>query len=139
MSEANTLPFVTSSFSVSGDRLQPDAVTKAIGIEPTETGLKGTKRRPESPVLLQRSFWAVELEKERIDDIDSGLSRLLDIVWPQRKHVKEFLRLTGFEAGFSTTVTIRACRPLYCLRGPTLRRIAYFDIPFVIDIFDYSE
>lgn len=137
MSDSRAL--VSSWFSISGEDLLPDRCTEAIGLEPTEIGIKGKKRRPESLGQLRTSFWAIGFERERSDNIEEGLSRLLDLLLPKQREISEFLREGRQSAGFKTSVTIHEHRPLYCLGPDTLTRLASFGLEYCLDIYDYSD
>ena len=138
MDSADPRPLITSTFAIEGDTLDPEEVTRLIGVEPTETGLIGMKRsagRPDAPT----SYWWLKIRKQPDYDIEPGIARILDILWPQREKVVRFLRGSDFAAIFTTGVSIYQDRPIYSLGPDTLRRLSYFDVRYCIDIFDYTE
>jgi hypothetical protein len=57
-------------FCVYSDKVQPEAITKIVGLEPNETALAGAKRR--TPMLIPRqNMWKVTSgvsAKNRLDD-----------------------------------------------------------------------
>ena len=132
-------PLISSHFSIHGETLDPQDCTKTIGIIPTFAGRKGTKRRPGSLVALQTSIWTVSFSKEPSYSTDEEISRLIDLLWPHRLKVREYLSSTGFEAGFGNSVTIYEDRPLYSLSSSTIQRIAVFGVDYGLDVFDYSK
>ena len=133
-------PLITSGFSIAGKDLDPDRCSLLIGMEATEVGHIGEKRRPESLVALRTSFWEISVPKMASDEIDACLKKVIDILWPKRERVMEFLEKEQFdEAGFFTIVSIHADRPLYEISADTLRRLSYFQTSYTIDINDYSD
>jgi hypothetical protein len=68
--------------------------------------------------------WGITIEKRRSYSIDEALTELLDILWPQRKKIMEFLSSNPVSAIFCTNVTINEERPEYCLLPETLQRLA---------------
>ncbi len=83
--------------------------------------------------------WGITIEKRRVFSIDEALVELLNILWPQRAKILEFLSTHHLSATFCTNVTIYEGRPEYCLSPETLQRLAYFKTEYCLDIFDYSE
>lgn len=133
-----TAPLITSAFGIWGDELDPAECTLATGLTPTEFEIKGQSRpggRPPVPV----TNWGITLEKRRYYSLDEALSELLDLLWPQREKVMEFIASHPVSAVFSANVTIHQDRPEYNLSPHTLQRLAYFKVEFCLDIFDYRD
>jgi hypothetical protein len=133
-------PLITNYFTITGLSLDPRECTRLLGIEPTETSKvvqRGTflDGRPH----VREAFWSIEFSKEPSWEIEGGLLRIIDILWPQRRKVVDLLSATGFDASFGTNVTIHASRPLYILSPQTLSRLSYFGAEYGLDIFDNSE
>ena len=135
-----TRPLITNYFSITDFSLDPEECTRFLEIEPTETS-KAVQRgtfldgRPH----IRDAFWTIEFSKEPSWEIEEGLSKIIEILWPQRSKVVEFLSTTGFDASFGTNVTIYASRPLYVLSPQVLKEMSYFGAEYGLDIFDYSE
>ncbi len=135
---AETAPLITSAFGIWGDELDPAECTLATGLTPTELEIKGQPRpggRPPVPV----TNWGITLEKRRLYSLDKALSELLDLLWPQREKMLEFIASHSVSAIFSANVTIYQDRPEYNLSPDTLQRLAYFKVEFCLDIFDYRD
>jgi len=135
---SDTSPLITSVFGIWGDQLNPAECTRAIGLTPTEVEIKG-QDRPEGRPPVPVTHWGITLEKRRSYSIEEPLSELLDLLWPQRERVVEFITSHPVSAAFSTNITINNDRPEYCLSPKTLQRLAYFKVEYCLDIFDYSD
>lgn len=136
----NTETWVTSGFCISGKDLDPADCTEKIGIEPTETGLVGNKRRPESLGKLVTSFWTFKNEEVEADNIDEGLNKILDILWPVRFAVRGYV--TGkshWDCGFFSTVTVYDLEPEYSLESTTMTKMSFFGLSYGLEIYDYSN
>jgi hypothetical protein len=135
-----TRPLITSFFAIGDINLDPDECTRLVGLNPTTTSQAIPKGfLPNGKVRIKDATWSIRFDKEPVWGIDEGLHRILDILWPQRDRVVEFLGTTGFSALFGTNVTIHASRPLYSLSPKTIRRMSFFGLEYLFDIFDYSE
>jgi len=133
-------PLISSAFSIEGKDFDPDECTKAIGIQPNEIGRIGEKLRPDSLGTLKISFWSISFIKEATYDLDEGLVKVLETMWPKREKILEYLRVGSFDnAAFSSTVNIYVDRPLYRIRPEVLRRFAFFGVEYIFDVHDYSE
>lgn len=131
-------PLITTAFSLDGEDLDPSVCTREIGLEPTHAGRKGEKLRSTSHVALLTGVWTISV-KQRSLDTSEGLEELLDILWPHRFALRQFLRKTLWEAAFSTSMTIREERPLYHLSAGVIHRISFFRVSYGMDIIDLSD
>ena len=135
---SDAAPLITTAFGIWGDQLDPTECTRITGLEPTEVEIKGQPRpggRPPVPV----TNWGITLEKRRSFSIDQPLVELLDLLWPRRSNLLEFLSTHDVSSIFFSTITIYEERPEYCLSPDTLRRLSYFKTQYCLDIFNYSE
>lgn len=133
-------PLITNFFTITGKDLNIQECTRFLGLQPTETGetiQKGTS--VDGRTHFRDAFWSIEFTKEPSWEIEEGLIKILDILWPRRECVTAFLSTTGHSALFGTNVSIYASRPLYVLSPQTLSRMAFFETEWGLDIFDYSE
>lgn len=135
---SDTSPLITSAFGIWGDQLDPVECTRAIGLTPTEVEIKG-QSRPEGRPPVPVTHWGITLEKRISYSIEEPLSELLDLLWPQRERVVEFITSHPVSAIICTNITINKDRPEYCLSPETLQRLAYFKVEYCLDIFDYSD
>ena len=133
-------PIISSGFSISGTNLVPDECTKEMDLQPTSVGLAGTKRRPDALTTLRTSYWSISFSKEASYDLDEGLAKVLEIMWPKRRKVLGYLRAGSYdEVGFFSTVNIYVDRPLYRIRPDVLRHMAFFGVKYTFDVHDYSD
>ena len=130
---------ISSSFSISSPSMDPEECTDFLEIQPSSTGKKGHKRTPQSYGQLITSFWSIGPHKEPGDDIDEGMQKVLQIVWPAKERIGEYLKTRSYHASFGTTVNIYESRPLYRLRPETLQKMAFFGVEYIFDIHDYSD
>lgn len=133
-------PLITTRFEITADDLDPLECSKLLELEPTASAaipqVKG-KWFPSGRPHVVRPYWKLGFNKEPGDDINDGLSRLLDLLWPHREAVLQLTARPGYTAGFLTSVSIFEDRPVYGLGPETLRRLGFFGLPWGFDIFDY--
>jgi len=133
-----TRPLITNFFAITDMALDPGECTRIFGINPTVTR-EATVEVPFPGRPPIEASWSIRFDKEPSWEIEEGLRKILNIIWPQRDKIVEFLSTTGFSALFGTNVTIHASRPLYVLSPQTLEGMSYFGAEYGLDIFDYSE
>ncbi len=121
-----------------GDGLDPDECTRLTGLSPTKVEVKG-QLRPAGRPPVRVTTWGISIEKTNSYSIDEVLTELIDLIWPQREAIIEYLANHPVSAIFAVNATLYKERPEYCLGGETLRRLAYFGVDFCLDIFDYRE
>lgn len=131
-------PLITTSFTIDGVDLDPQECTREIGLEPTRAARRGERRRPESRINLVTSVWCIAIDKQPSLDTNEGLSQLLDVIWPRRVELRDYLKATKWNAGFTTSLTIHDERPLYLLSHDSLCRMSFFGLEYSMDIHDYS-
>ncbi len=135
----SALPRITTFFAIGGEAVVPAECTARIGLEATDSCAESVRRGtlvPSGEPHFRHPFWCLELTKEALDSTDDGLRRLLERLWPRRERVRELLRETGWKAMFGSTVTINEARPVYELSADTIRRLAFFEVEYGLDIFD---
>lgn len=137
----DTRALITSSFFIEGEDLDLEACTRELGLQPTRVVSAAIKGRwlPSGKANVVKPQWVVERKDQPSDDVNDELMKLLDLLWPRREAVIGWLKRTGHDAGFTTSVNIFNDRPLYCLSPKTLKRLAYFNVEWGLDIFDYSD
>jgi hypothetical protein len=131
-------PKITSFFTFEDDRLDPSACTERIGLQPTGTGITG-QMLPGRRWPVPHSFWEVEFYQERQDRIETGLRKLLDLLWPARLSIMSFLAETSFSATFGSNITLRAEEATCEITAETISRLAFFGTNYIMDIFDFRD
>jgi len=131
-------PLITTEFYVAGDSLDPDACTRDLGIEPTEIW------RQKRPDLIPRTdlsavSWIIRISKRPYYSVDEAVAEILDVIWPARQSVQEFVSKNAVDVGINCNVTIAVDRPVYELSRRTIERLADIGCEFGLDIFDYSD
>jgi len=130
-------PRITTTFVITGEDLDPADCTRRIGLEPTDVCVEPKvtgKLVPSGEPYVRKPYWSVELKKQSSYSTDAELKKLLDLLWPKRAPIVAYLKATGYEATFVSSVTIEEDRPLYELSAETLKRLAYFNVEWGLDI-----
>jgi Domain of unknown function (DUF4279) len=83
-----------ASFQLRGPRLEPDVVTHALGIEPTDAAKRG-EPRPRDPTRTHRTgAWSLKSEPvlSRVEDhLDDHLRWLLDQLEPRAHQLRDVM------------------------------------------------
>jgi hypothetical protein len=136
-----TCPQITSFFAIFDEDLDPEECTASLGLTPDvmTRAIKTGVYLPGGKPHFKKASWEIRLDKEPAWEIETGLCKVIDTIWPHREKIIDYLSSTGFQAIFGSNVTIHASRPLYILSPETLGRMATLGAEFSLDIFDYSE
>ena len=80
----------SASLVIHSNHLTPDEISQALSTEPTDSGLKGTKRGTRSPPYKDH-FWAVKCPLGDEVRIEEHISWLLDIVEQRVESLAEMI------------------------------------------------
>ena len=118
----------TASLVIHSDDLTPDEISKALSTEPTDSGLKGAKRGPRSP-LYKAHFWSVKCQLSDEIRIEEHISWLLDIV---EQHAESLEKMISQGTHIRIQVAIRDESGQYPMTfdADLLRRLA--SVPLVL-------
>lgn len=135
-------PRITSSFIIGGECLDLDLCSAFIGLTPTQTSadaraLPAAVR--EIAAKVGKPYWRIDLKRELSYDTNDGLSRLLEIIWPRRNEINEFVSRANLTSAFLSSVSIFYDRPVYSASSETIKKIAYLGAEWSLDIFDYRK
>jgi hypothetical protein len=122
-----------ASFRVAGDALRPDQITVTLGLEPTQSGVKGERFSSRHSAVRRSSFWLVKCPLSDSLPLAEHLEWLLDLFEPKIDLINsiaedsKIMLLCGFssengQGGFT-------------LDAKTLQRIAGLGVPLSIDLY----
>lgn len=130
-------PLISTYFTVDGEGFDPLAFTELVGLTPTEVHTKrrvtGTLVDSGEPYVLHPSWWLKRTKEPRYST-DEGLRAVLDVLWPKRALIHEVVKRQGLKAQFGTTVTIEEDSPEFSVESDTLKRLAFFDCDYLLDV-----
>ena len=110
--------------------------TEAFGIEPTEVWRQRHDHVRKS--LHTTDCWAVGLKRQPFYSTDDAVRKVLEIVWPLKDKIRNFVREQNLTVTLVCNVTIFGDRPVYGLGADTIEKLAWLEAEFGLDIFDYS-
>ena len=129
------LPSMQVMFVVTEMNFDPHECTRHFGFEPTEVLIKGEVRPGKRPSVPQTS-WSVDTKWARFDNTDAALKPLLEIIWPHRKQVRDFVVKHKLKITFVLNMRDGSNRNfLYEFSPRTLERISYFEAPLCLDVY----
>jgi hypothetical protein len=122
-------------FVVTGMNFDPHEITRHFGFDPTEVLIKGQSRLGKRP-RVPHSSWSVDTKWARFDSTDAALKPLLEIIWPHRKQVRDFVAKNKLQITFVLNMRDGGNRNfLYEFSPRTLKRISYFEAPLYLDAY----
>lgn len=120
------------SFVLYGDDLEPDAVTRRLGVQPTSAAQKGYRKRPEY-APLPRGHWCLSQEGRAPGDPARVLAGLLDRL-PQGAEIWAELGQT-FEIQVRLGIFLEEWNRGFELPGEIVKRLAAVGAMLVFDIY----
>jgi Domain of unknown function (DUF4279) len=133
-----------ASFRLRGSRLDPDVVTRAIGVEPSRAAKRG-EARASAPTRTNRTgAWALESDDacSRADDhLEKHLRWLLDHLEPRADQLADVVAKQGLEAEFWCVVQMEGANCDFELQPETIARMAALGATLRLDIYapDHPE
>ena len=89
-------PYIEACFQVAGAELDPDELTRLVGLQPTKSGRKGDpSANPKARKLgrtVPETFWAIEVERDSYNT-DEGIQEIFGLIWPRREAIVEYLKV----------------------------------------------
>ena len=131
-------PSINVAFVIAGRDFDPQDVTRAIGLEPTNVW-HATNDAVINDARMDTVNWSVGREKLALYSTDEAVREVLEIVWPNREAILQYLNASRVSATLVCNVTIWEDRPVYELAAETMSRLATLDCEFALDLFDYAE
>lgn len=138
MREEARAPRISTHFYIAGWDFDTDNCTAVVGVEPSEV-----RRQKHSELRARKDIPNVSWNLGRIRtdsySVSESVDEILDLIWPSRDRVKDFVDGKELVIGIACTVTIRVDRPVYDLSTTTIRRLAELSCEFILDVIDYSQ
>jgi hypothetical protein len=123
-----------ASFCIYGEALQPGEINRDLGIQATNSGLKG-ERQSKYPRArgLRTSIWILDSSRDDHLPLQDHLSSLLDVLEPKLPAVKKIAKQydTKFSCGYSS----ESGQGGSIFDAALLARLANFGVPLVLDLY----
>ena len=122
-----------AALRISGDTLRPDQITAILGLEPTQSGVKGERFSTRHSATRRTSFWLLESPLADSLPLTDHLGWLLDLIEPKHDLIGslgEKWRVEFF-CGFSS----ENGQGGVTFDPSLLHRLAQLGIPLVLDLY----
>jgi len=126
-----------ASFRVSGDRIDPDAITRATGLTPTMSHKQG-EVMPSGDRVWRQGLWSLNTEDVVFDgetELEDHLVWLLDRLEPQADHLRQLMAEHGLKADFFCGCFMEGFQAGLELSGETLLRVGRLQASTGLDIY----
>jgi len=123
-----------ASFCIYGDSLQPDEISRDLGLRATISGLKGERQsRFPKAKLLRTSLWTLDSPLDEHSPLQDHLAWLLQELEPKLKIVSEIAKQydTRLFCGYSSEHGQGGC----AFEAALLDRLAALGVPLVLDLY----
>ena len=115
-----------ASFQLRGPRLEPAAVTRALGIEPSLTATRGEPRTRDPARTYRTGAWSLKSEPvlSRVDDhLDDHLRWLLDQLEPRAQQLRAVVAEQELGAEFWCVISMESANVDLELQPETVGRV----------------
>ena len=131
--DSNMITHSKVKFIISGFTIEPDELTKIIGINPTSTSEKG-KLTDKYKQVIKENSWSLCSGLSKEVDIQTQTDFLLEILRPQKSKLIEICK--EFPPILSCTVRIYGGdRPTLDLLKENIKELSEYNAEFGIDIY----
>jgi hypothetical protein len=128
-----------ASFRLMGNRLDPEAITSATGVTPSESHRKDEPSgRERGPLRWRSGIWTLESEHSMASQgnrLDDHLTWLLGILGPQAEAIRNLMTDQGLHADFWCYYSMGQANSGFGLTESTLRGIAALGADLSFDIY----
>jgi hypothetical protein len=127
-------PLMSAWFVVTGMKFHPNDCTAHFGVEPTEASREGEARLGKRPTV-RYSSWRLKTKKTRLRHTDEALQLLLNLIWPKRRQIMNFVKENDLKITITLCLTGHSKRNfLYDFSPRTLTQLSFFKAPLTLDI-----
>lgn len=116
-----------------GQRCDPDAITRRIGVTPTKRWRVGDMRHEATGRRHTDAGWRMDASPETDATLEAHVEALLEKLWPARDQLRE-LR-TVCEVQFTIVIHCRDAAPAMYLSAATIERLAAIGAALDIDLY----
>lgn len=122
-----------AAFRISGDALRPDQISASLGLEATQSGLKGERFSSRHNAVRRTSFWLLKAPLDNHRPLEEHLKWLLDTLEPKYDSLIPLTNKwkTEFFCGFSSENGQGGAT----FDPVLLDRLAHLGIPLVLDLY----
>jgi Domain of unknown function (DUF4279) len=122
-----------AAFRISGDTLRPDQVSALLGLEPTQSGVKGERFSNRHSVVRRTSFWLLKSPLSESLPLPEHLEWLLNLMEPKLDLIGSLAEKwrVDFFCGFSS----ENGQGGVTFDPSLLRRLAHLGVPLVLDLY----
>ena len=128
---------ISVSLWINGFECSPEEITRQLGVQPSETRIKGEKRfvskKAKAPMINKENSWRLKSELPQTVEPDKHLEFLLKQLNP---HKKAFLELTKkYETIISFGIDWNYCNPGITLDKSLLIELAELNVEVDFDMY----
>ncbi len=128
----------TACFRFLGEGLDPDVVTRRLGIEPSEMHRKGEKRRgPRCCTPWREDLWLLASSLGEGATVEAHVGALLNELEPRAAEIQE-LRSAGWETSFFVGYFSNTDQCTVSLSAELLRRLGALGAEILLDVYPGS-
>jgi len=113
---------VRASLHFRGEDLDPDALTRLLGISPRYAYRKGDRTSAAREEPRQTGYWSAEVEVSAPDDVDEAVSRLLGMLSVDSQTWQSLVE--RYRPGVSVMVVVKAWNRGFMLPSSVIGRLA---------------
>jgi Domain of unknown function (DUF4279) len=127
-----------ASFHLRGHDLDPDVVTRAVGVEPSRASRRGEPIGPESDRTHRKGGWSLDttgVHSPADDHLNEHLCWLLDQLEPLAHQLRDVVAEQKLEAEFWCVVYMEAANVDFELPPATLARVAALGAALRLDVY----
>jgi hypothetical protein len=131
-----------ATFWLRGERLDPDVITRVMGIEPNRADRRGEPRASNPQYKHRTGAWTLESENvlSREDDhLDDHLRWLLDRLEPRAPALAEVVADQGLDVEFWCVVWMDGPNCDFALPPETIGRVAALGAALRLDIYESDD
>ena len=130
-------PSINVEFVIAGRDFDPQTLTNTIGLVPTRVKHVTNVAVINDP-SMDTVIWTIGSKDLNVYSTDEAVQKVLEIIWPNREAILQYLNANRVSAALVCNVTIWEDRPLYDLTVETMKRLITLNCEFIMDVFDYS-
>lgn len=127
---------ISAALVISGDNLDFDTCTAAMGAEPTSTFVRDFDY---DSTLVSARQWTYETPKDLSESVDDTLQILLQRFLSRLSAVRNYCTEHEYDVEISCSVDVYDDRPLYELSVNTVEVLSVLRARFSMEVHDYTD
>lgn len=133
------MPLITVEFCIISDSINPESITKLLGILPTRTRRKNEWPRPSIEAGMACNQWEIQTEQESSKSVDGMCKKIIDKLRGREEHIQSLWNDYNVEIHFEVVIHMKSTEtPVIYLEKESIKFLVSINTDIGFDVYAYE-